>query len=146
MKEVRVAVSGYRSRSLAEEITQMRSALDAAGVELELDFDPGSAPAVRNLDPTTEGVLSMALREAVTNVIRHAQAKTCVVRLRKDDGELHLEVSDDGVGARAPEGAGLAGMRERLAGLGGRLERIVSDGTTLLIHLPVLAAHAGDPS
>ena len=146
MKEVRTAVTGYKSRSLAEEILQVRGALDAAGVALELGQnltgDPETEPALQGLDPTTEGVLSMALREAVTNVIRHSRAERCVVRLRQDRGELHLEVSDDGVGARAPEGSGLAGMRERLAGLGGELERLVGGatvegGTTLRIRLPV---------
>lgn len=146
MKEVRTAVAGYKSRSLAEEILQVRGALDAADVALELTFDPETEPALRDLDPTTEGVLSMALREAVTNVIRHSRATRCVVNLRQDDGELHLEVADDGIGAKAPEGSGLVGMRERLAGLGGELERIVGGatvegGTTLRIRLP-----AGSPA
>ncbi|MDA8015866.1 MAG: sensor histidine kinase [Thermoanaerobaculia bacterium] len=143
MKEVRTAVAGYKSRSLAVELIQVRAALAAAGVMLELDFDPESDPAVRDLDPRTEGVLSMALREAVTNVIRHSEAERCYVSLRKDDCELHLEVSDDGVGARAPEGSGLAGMRERLASLGGELERVVRDGTTLRIRLPAAEAVGG---
>lgn len=140
MKEVRTAVAGYKSRSLAEEISQVRAALDAAGVELEVGFDPESDVSLQELDPTTEGVLSMALREAVTNVIRHSKAKRCVVRLERSRGELHLEVRDDGVGAKAPEGSGLVGMRERLASLGGRLERIVEGGTTLHIRLPERSA------
>ncbi|MEM9557487.1 MAG: sensor histidine kinase [Acidobacteriota bacterium] len=141
MKEVRTAVSGYQKRSLAEEILQMRTTLDAAGIELDLAVDPHTDPALKHLDPTSEGVLSMALREAITNVIRHSKASHCVVCLHRDRDKLYLEVSDDGIGARAPEGSGLAGMRERLAGLGGELERIVDDGTTLKIRLP-----AGSPA
>jgi two-component system sensor histidine kinase DesK len=83
-----------------------------------------------------ETVLALAMRESVTNVVRHAGAGTCRITLEQTGEETRLEVSDDGRGGSAPEGIGLASMRERVEGLGGRLDRLAETGTSLLIVLP----------
>ena len=124
------AVAGYRTRSLEEELGSARTALEAAGVAFEVQ---GSVPRLSALE---EGVLALALREAVTNVVRHAGARRCKVVFALDEDELLLEVADDGRGAYGPEGSGLLGMRERLASLGGKLQRITDVGTRLVIRLP----------
>ncbi len=129
--EVREAVQGYRGSGLAAELTSARVALETAGIELELATSPYS------VGPRVEAVAALALREAVTNVVRHSRAHACRIRLSQGDGRLRLEVADDGTGARAPEGAGLAGMRERVEALGGTLERDVAAGTRLTVLLPV---------
>ncbi len=129
-QEVRGTVAGYRTRSLEEELASAGTALEAAGVAFEVQ---GSAPRLSSLE---EGVLALALREAVTNVVRHAGAQRCKVVFSLDDDELRLEVADDGRGAYGPEGSGLLGMRERLASLGGKLQRITDVGTRLVIRLP----------
>ena len=78
--------------------------------------------------------------EALTNVSRHAHAHECVVRLTLN-GDLQLEVSDDGVGL--PEafqtGVGLTSMRERAAELGGTcvIESAPTSGTRVLVNLPL---------
>src|SRR5688500_19609069 len=82
-------------------------------------------------------LLALALREAVTNVVRHARAKRCRVALAREGGEVVLEVSDDGRGGLAAEGVGLAGMRERAEALGGRLQRSGDGGTTIRLTLPL---------
>jgi two-component system sensor histidine kinase DesK len=82
-------------------------------------------------------VLALALREAVTNVVRHAQAQTCSVRLARDERLCTLEIADNGCGADGPEGNGLRGMRERLEAIGGSLQRQTAVGTRLVIHLPL---------
>ncbi|MFY9826492.1 MAG: sensor histidine kinase [Thermoanaerobaculia bacterium] len=130
LREVRTAVAGYRSQGLPEEITRARLALEAAGATLEYFAQPV------NLEPAQETVLALALREAVTNIIRHAGASTCRIALEQTAAETRLEVCDDGRGGGAPEGIGLASMRERVEGLGGRLERRAGTGTSLLITLP----------
>ncbi len=143
-KEVRHAVIGYRTRSLDEEIVQARAALDAAGVQLDVTLDPVA------LDAMQEGVLSLALREAVTNVVRHARATQCRVTLHLEDTAVRLAIEDDGRGPsevadQDQEGSGLAGMRERVMALGGQLERSCDSGTRLVISLPrtVTAPGAG---
>ena len=75
LAEVRHAVYGYRGERLDEELATARTALEAAGVALDLDV-----PAVA-LDPDQERTLSLGLREAVTNVIRHARAGSCRITL-----------------------------------------------------------------
>jgi two-component system sensor histidine kinase DesK len=143
LKEVRSAVSGYRAEDLRAELARARMALDAADVVLVAE---ASLPP--DLTPAEDSALAFALREAVTNVIRHAGAKTCRVRIETADGAVRLEVADDGRGgsgkasALAPEGSGLTGMRERLGALSGRVERgseSPEGGTRLVITLPYAA-------
>ncbi len=130
LKEVRSAITGYRSEGLPAEMARARLALETAGVKLEYFAVPLELP------PVEETVLSLALREAVTNVFRHAQARTCRITLEQTEDETRLEVRDDGRGAAGPEGVGLSGMRERVESLGGRLERRVEAGTVLAVVLP----------
>ncbi len=130
LQQVREAVRGYRSQGLQAELVSAKMALEAAGLKFEYYAEP------LNLNPMQESVLSLALREAVTNVVRHAQASRCAVRLSQSAGEVRLEVSDDGVGGEAPEGTGLRGMRERAAALGGGVSISSADGTRLIVTLP----------
>lgn len=130
LREVRGVVGGYRSEGLAAELARARLALDAAGVKLEYFAAPVE------LDPASETVLGLALREAVTNLVRHAGARSCRIALEETAEAIRLQVSDDGRGGYAPEGIGLAAMRERVEGLGGRLERRGEGGTTLTLVLP----------
>ncbi len=130
LHDIRDVVSGYRRPTLAVEIITARTALDAAGIHL--DDDPDLTLRSGTFDPEAEAALAWCLREATTNVIRHSSARNCRVRLTQRDGELSLEVTDDGhgleglaarpgTGPEATPGSGLRGMSERLTALGGRL-------------------------
>jgi two-component system sensor histidine kinase DesK len=77
------------------------------------------------------------LREAVTNVIRHAGASSCNLNLSRVNGFCRLEIADNGNGKLDPEGVGLSGMRTRVEALGGTLERESGSGTRLIITLPM---------
>lgn len=89
-----------------------------------------------------EAALALAVREAVTNVVRHADATTCAIGIVARGDDVRLTVADDGVGSPtgAHEGSGLSGMRERIGALGGRLDRNGTTdgtrGTTLTVTLP----------
>jgi two-component system, NarL family, sensor histidine kinase DesK len=131
LAQVRTTVRGYQSRSLQAEAEQAKAALQAAGVEVLCDFPPATISA------SHEGVLALALREAVTNVIRHAGATSCNFRLEQTSNTCCLEIKDDGCGGLEPEGVGLSGMRQRVEALGGSLRRDISSGTRLVITLPV---------
>jgi two-component system sensor histidine kinase DesK len=130
LSEVRQAIHGYGGESLAAELANGRAALEAAGVSLVADVVPMS------LEADDERALALGLREAVTNVIRHARAKTCTVTLTRLDGTVRLVVEDDGVGGDGGEGAGLAGMRTRLAAIGGMVLRTGERGTRLTLIVP----------
>jgi two-component system, NarL family, sensor histidine kinase DesK len=131
LSEVRAAVQGYRGSGLSAELARSKVALDAAGVRLTLDTLHHPLP------PDLEQALCMVLREAVTNVVRHAQARSCLVRLEFQGARCLLEVSDDGRGGDGPEGSGLTGMRERLRALGGELlRRSGPAGTSLRASIP----------
>ena len=134
LADVREAIRGYRTEGIFAELARARAALETAGVSVECDTDQVL------LSPAQESVLSLALREAVTNVVRHADASRCNVSLKRNQALCTLEIADDGCGANGPEGNGLRGMRERLEALGGSLRLLTSDGTRLIIDLPLASA------
>jgi two-component system sensor histidine kinase DesK len=134
LADVREAISGYRGEGLATELIRARRTLETAGIAVNSDV------AELPLSPAQETVLALALREAITNVVRHAQARQCSVRLQADKSFCTLEIADNGRGADAPEGNGLRGMRERLEALGGSLQCQTKAGTRLVIQLPLASA------
>jgi two-component system sensor histidine kinase DesK len=141
LTDVRDAIRGYRSQGLVAELAQAKATLETAGLTVQCD-----AATTMKLPAVQESVLSLAVREAVTNVVRHAQARTCRMRLEQQDGSCRLEIQDDGCGASNGEGNGLRGMRERVEMLGGRLDRTTDAGTTLIITLPlkeIVSKHEG---
>jgi len=79
------------------------------------------------------------MREAVTNVVRHAHAQHCSLRLARNNGNCVLEIQDDGCGGFTTEGNGLRGMRERVEALGGTLTHKTSAGTKLKFEFPLTA-------
>jgi two-component system sensor histidine kinase DesK len=132
LSDVRDAIRGYRSKGLLAEMAQAKSTLETAGVTVSCD-----ASTIVKLPAMQEGVLTMAVREAVTNVVRHAQARNCSLRLEQQNGACRLEIEDDGRGGFQNEGNGLRGMRERVEMLGGTLRRDSQTGTRLTITLPL---------
>ena len=131
LAQVRSAVTGYRASGLSAEFEAMKKAFDTAGVALSVEAEPLTLP------PTHENALALILREASTNVLRHANAKTCRVRLAHRNNVALLEIVDDGTGGDGREGNGLTGMRERIAALGGSLVRDGRSGTRIEITLPL---------
>lgn len=136
LAEVREAIGGYRARGLGAEIEAARRTLDAAGVRLISDTEHAGAAG---LSPKEETALALALREAVTNIVRHARATTCRLYFVSEGGRRRLIVEDNGAHAVAREGNGLRGMRERIESLGGHLLLERDGGTRLLIELPLRA-------
>ena len=135
---MREAVQGYRSAGLMEELDNAGSALATANVEVRFSIDPEAAKVPGRID----NVLAMSLREAVTNVIRHADGTHCRVELSMVDQAVVLEVADNGRGG-APggvivAGAGLSGMRERVESLGGSIEIDGRSGTMVRVQLPLV--------
>lgn len=129
LADVRATASGMREVRLATEIASARSVLSAAGLACE------APTALPPLDDAASELFGYVVREAVTNVVRHAGATTC----RIDTGERTVSVADDGrgLGLRERSGSGLAGLRARLSDAGGVLEvESGPGGTTVRASLP----------
>ena len=113
-------------------------ALATAGVTP--DIRRGPEAIAEHFDAEHEGVLALALREATTNVIRHAGATTCRIEFVSGGDEYGVDVQDDGRGSSGRLGFGLRGMRDRVRSLGGRLDYEVADGTLLRVRFRIRAA------
>ncbi|MFI8890776.1 sensor histidine kinase [Streptomyces paradoxus] len=147
--DVREAVTGYRRPRLNAELAGARVALTAAGVTAEL---PAEA-ALDGVPEEIESALAWALREAVTNVVRHSGARRCTVELLHrqtlDGPVLELTVEDDGSGGPGTgHGNGLAGLTERLTKVGGTLEAgPLKPGFRLVARVPTAGpADVGSPA
>jgi signal transduction histidine kinase len=95
---------------------------------------PAEVPA------TVVGAAWFVVSEAVANAVKHAQANELTVQVSTGDGELRVEVSDDGLGgADVAQGEGLAGLHRRVAALGGTLALTSprGNGTMLRVALPL---------
>lgn len=119
LAQVRQAVSGIRAAGLAAELASARLLLETDGVTFAYSLDADVAGA--GLSPAVETALAMTLREAVTNLQRHAHAHTAQAQFSREGDAIRLQVSDDGHGGAMVPGNGLSGMRERIEALGGRL-------------------------
>jgi two-component system sensor histidine kinase DesK len=139
LTQVRSAVTGIRAAGVASELASARLLLESDGIEFQYDIAPVPLP------PEVEMVLAMTLREAVTNVQRHARARNARARLQVEGADAVLTIQDDGRGGAIAPGNGLCGMRERLEALGGRLrvDSAPGRGTHVQAHVP-LAWPSGD--
>ena len=132
LRQVREAVGGYRNGDLAGEVANARVALTAAGAYLTTDID------TKNCPQTHDNLYGLVLREAVTNIVRHAGARHCSIKLHCQGRMAMLTIEDDGRGGRIREGNGIRGMRERLAMLDGSLDiESGPEGTRLMACLPL---------
>lgn len=136
LNEVREMVSDMRGTKLEDEIIRVQQIVEAAQMEFRIEGNS-------QLDKTPlliENVLSMCLKEAVTNIIKHSQASSCNVKITQSADEVLIKVKDNGVGI--PDNIdsinrhGLGGMRERLEFVNGSLDIVSSNGTTLNIRVP----------
>jgi signal transduction histidine kinase len=102
-------------------------------IPVAVEVAPERLPAV------VEATAYFIAAEALTNVAKHAQARSAAVAARVADGALELEVSDDGIGGADPDGSGLVGLRDRLAALDGtlRVESPAGGGTRIAASIPV---------
>lgn len=136
LQQVRAAVAGYRRPSLVSELAAARELLAAAGIEARIDSSPTT------LSPVADGLLGWAVREGVTNVVRHSRARSCTIRLARHAGRATAEIVDDGSGSGAAGskgGYGLAGLIERATAEGGHVDAgpMAGGGFRLAVDLPL---------
>ncbi|MEC5424010.1 sensor histidine kinase [Virgibacillus sp. C22-A2] len=136
LKEVREMVSDMKGAKLKDEIQRIQQVIEAA----QMDFSVEGDLDLKHTTQLVENVLSMCLKESVTNIVKHSQATACHVRIEQSLSEVRIEVQDNGKGISqkndAYKGHGLRGMEERLEFVNGRLDIESSNGTTLIISVP----------
>ncbi|MFF2446112.1 sensor histidine kinase [Neobacillus sp. NPDC058068] len=136
LSEVRKMVSSMRGIRLKDEILRVNQMLDAAQIKFVSDGEF----TLTNVSLLTENILSMCLKEAVNNVVKHSGATSCFISIEQSWKETVLTICDDGFfkGEKEmlAEGHGLIGMKERLEFINGSLELLTKEGTTLIIRVP----------
>src|SRR2546423_14336659 len=114
--------------------------MNAAGIEFRSQQDDASLP------PAIESVMAWAVREGVTNVMRHSRARRCSIRITNHDGHATVDIVDDGRGGMPAAGSGLRGLEERVRERGGTMsaEPMPHEGFRLRVSFPLpnLAAPA----
>jgi two-component system, NarL family, sensor histidine kinase DesK len=116
--EVRSVASGYRELSLRNESESARSLLLAANVDVTIHMNHGDLPT------PVKTALAMVLREGITNVLRHSNAKRCDISMRQTDGRVWLDIVNDGVQSNRAQpdgGSGIGNLSARMAALHGQL-------------------------
>jgi two-component system sensor histidine kinase DesK len=135
LKEVRELVTQMRGTKLEDEVFRVKQILKAA----QIDFNLEGEPKLTNTSLIAENVISMCIKEAVTNVVKHSKATTCTLIIESSRTELTVRVRDNGVGIADPasslRGNGIQGMRERLEFVNGSLEIISDNGTTIVMRV-----------
>ncbi|MEU3843945.1 histidine kinase [Streptomyces sp. NPDC028635] len=143
-REVREVVRGYREADLGVELAGAQGVLAAAGIACEVSGE------VRGLPAGVQSALAWVVREATTNVLRHGDAGWCSVTVEVSEGRVVLTVENDGAGAvqGGAGGSGLAGLRERLAEVGGTLAAGPAEGGTFRVvaEVPLTSVRASASS
>ena len=132
LSQVRQSVSGYKHQGLAAEVHKLLGRLRDAGFQAELK---GDIPA---LSGRCETAIILALTELTTNVMRHSKGDSCRLNFAQQGKNLLFCVADNGSSSDFTEGNGLAGLRERLAAIGGTLELEQLNGVTACIKMPLI--------
>lgn len=143
LRQVRELVSDMRAVTVAEELTDAERMLGSAGIELQLQGDL----TLVGVPDLAQNMLSLCIREAVTNIVKHSRAKSCRIHIERTNAEVRIRLQDDGIGLRIGSGMGngLNGMSERLALIDGSLT-LDSDesGTRLTVTVPIIVKNGRD--
>ncbi|MDQ0216258.1 two-component system sensor histidine kinase DesK [Oikeobacillus pervagus] len=133
LNEVRKMVSSMRGIRLKDELVRVKQIFSAA----EISFSVPEEVTFRNVSLLTENILSMCLKEAVTNVVKHSEATYCSISIEQTRMEVVITIKDNGVfKGKGESGNGLMGMKERLEFVNGSIELLTEQGTTLIIKVP----------
>ncbi len=136
LKEVREMVTQMRGTRLEDEIYRIKQIFKAAQIDFTLEGDPN----LTNTSLMIENVLSMCLKEAVTNIVKHSNASACSIVIEPSQTDLVVRVKDNGIGIAQESvcfrGNGIRGMRERLEFVNGSMEVVSDHGTTVVFKVP----------
>lgn len=134
LAQVRDAVKNYNKATIQGELLQARVATEAANIELVDDIQ------LQLLSERVESELALIIREAITNVIRHANTKSVWVKLFKQDNDIFLEISDEGCETEFNRNSGMQNMKSRIEKIHGKMTITYKPNTCLIFSLPLAEA------
>jgi two-component system sensor histidine kinase DesK len=117
--------------SLRAEVEGAAALLASAGIDAAVDLQVG------RLEPAQERLLAWSVREGVTNVLRHSQATRCTIVGGQRNGQVHLEIENDGASGPMAHGSGLTGLVERARSLSGAVSARSAGGGRFRLRVEV---------
>ncbi|ARV46515.1 sensor histidine kinase [Bacillus inaquosorum] len=136
LKQVRELVSDMRTVTMTEELANIQHILKTGNITFQYEGDEDFSA----ISPVTQNIISMCMREAVTNIIKHSKATHCAITISQFADKMRIVIRDDGKGAAKEKtfGNGLRGMEERLMLIEGGLTLSVHNGTVLTLTIPLI--------
>lgn len=136
LKQVRELVSDMRTATIAEELIKIQQILKAAEINYLFDGEINSL----SISPITENIVSMCMREAVTNIVKHSGATECKIVISQSLEKMNVIVQDNGIGINQNKqfGNGLHGIKERLALIDGEIGLLNENGAILNMTIPII--------
>lgn len=134
MADVRRIIDNLKTRTLDDELVTIQVMLEMSGIQVQVLNQLNIA----SIAPTMQSSLSMVLLELATNIIKHAQASHCKIRLYSEDKRLIADVEDNGKGFKTVTGKELHSVQERVEALSGQVEILnYKQPTKIRVHLPI---------
>ena len=134
MADVRRIIDNLKTRTLDDELVTIQVMLEMSGIQVQVLNQLNIA----SIAPTMQSSLSMVLLELATNIIKHAQASHCKIRLYSEDKRLIADVEDNGKGFKTVTGKELHSVQERVEALSGQVEILnYKQPTKIRVHLPM---------
>ncbi|WUH88821.1 histidine kinase [Streptomyces sp. NBC_00433] len=143
LSDIRTVAQGYRDMSLVAEAASAQALLAAAGIETAVSIEVGALPRVQDT------ILATALREGVTNMLRHGDVRGCEISAVRDGRAVRLEMVNDGLrqpaGAAVPAraGMGLESIERRVSSVGGSVSTSITEDGRFHLVVTVLLDGAG---
>ncbi|MUG01874.1 sensor histidine kinase [Bacillus tequilensis] len=136
LKQVRELVSDMRTVTITEELVNIQHILRAGNITFQYE----GADDFSVISPVTQNIISMCMREAVTNIIKHSKATHCAITISQFADKMRIVIRDDGKGAPKEKmfGNGLRGMEERLMLIEGGLTVSDQNGTVVALTIPLI--------
>ncbi|MCO4853039.1 sensor histidine kinase [Bacillus vallismortis] len=136
LKQVRELVSDMRTVTMTEELANIQHILRSGNITFQYEGDEDFSA----ISPVTQNMISMCMREAVTNIIKHSKATHCAITISQFADKMKVEIRDDGKGTAKENtfGNGLRGMEERLMLIEGGLTLSAYNGTVLTLTIPLI--------
>jgi two-component system, NarL family, sensor histidine kinase DesK len=131
LAQVRDAIKGYRDTTVEHEARQGQVAALAANIDIKISLEPLA------LTKQVNAQLGLVVREAVTNIIRHADTNNAHIALKTVNNKIVLTIENQGELKAGPENTGMASMRDRINSLGGTMEVIKQPNTVLRFCCPI---------